>query len=173
MSRGRAGSSGLRPRLLRVWAATFVPGVVTLTLKRVVLLAHCEQRLQFVGIDGDVDRHAALTDMPAVCSAHAQIVAPGMALDCRDVGTVDEPVEQLDAQGYHRRVAVGPHQTVAGLKPLEQQPEAVAHRILMRSRRRLPKTNSADAIGLRCIACSTRIDRLLIPQRKSTGSRWR
>lgn len=41
----------------------------------------------------------------------------------------------------------------------------------MRSRRRLPNMNSVGAIGLRCIACSTRIDKLLIPQRKSTGPR--
>nr|WP_230461732.1 MULTISPECIES: recombinase family protein [Burkholderia cepacia complex] len=53
-------------------------------------------------------------------------------------------------------------------KPLPPQP-----RILIRSRRRLPNTNSAEVIGLRRIACSTRIDSPLMPMRKSTGSRCR
>lgn len=35
-----------------------------------------------------------------------------------DVDAADEPVKQLDACRHHRRLAVGPDETVAGFEPL-------------------------------------------------------
>ena len=73
---------------------------------------------------------------------------------------------QLLSAERDRAASVRPDEAV-GFESFEKQLETVAAPadILMRSRRRLPNTNSVQVIGFRRIACSTRIDSPLMPTR--------
>ncbi len=122
-----------------------------------------------VAADNSLER----TPQQLSVSADALVHALRVPLHNPDVDAFEQPVQLLDRQHGHVGVA-GPDEPIF-LRPLEQQPKAVAlpPSTLTRLRRWLLNTFAHAANGSSPSACCTSAERPLMLSRKSTGARCR
>src|SRR4051794_27039294 len=108
-------------------------------------------------------------------SSAGNLILPHRMADNRiDIDAVEDPVQLLGRQRGNRLLAARPSELVLG-QSLQDQHKAgpVEEQQLDRSQRRLQNAKTAGANGSSVIVSWTRTARLLMPARKSIGSRCR